>query len=114
MRYPSNIPPSAMRLVPTVVEQTHRGERGWDIYSRLLKDRIILLGSEIDDDVANVELDYVTKRFRDFSPGEFVWRDSGVLRDLGIGRVVTSPAMINPYYERVGFRREGASYVLAV
>ena len=67
-----------------------------------------------DRDVANVELDYVTKRFRDFSPGEFVWRDSGVLRDLGIGRVVTSPAMINPYYERVGFRREGASYVLEV
>ena len=43
-----------------------------------------------------------------------MWRDSGVLRDLGIGRVVTSPAMVNPYYERVGFRREGASYVLEV
>ncbi len=40
-------------LVPTVIEQTHRGERGWDIYSRLLKDRIIFLGSEINDDVAN-------------------------------------------------------------
>ena len=41
-------------LVPTVVEQTHRGERGWDLFSRLLKDRIIFLGSEIDNDVANV------------------------------------------------------------
>jgi ATP-dependent Clp protease, protease subunit len=41
-------------LVPTVIEQTHRGERGWDIFSRLLKDRVIFLGSEIDDDVANV------------------------------------------------------------
>src|SRR5438552_1122863 len=41
-------------LVPTVVEQTHRGERGWDLFSRLLKDRIIFLGSEIDSDVANV------------------------------------------------------------
>jgi ATP-dependent Clp protease, protease subunit len=41
-------------LIPTVVEQTHRGERGWDVFSRLLKDRIIFLGSEIDDDVANV------------------------------------------------------------
>src|SRR5262249_42278561 len=41
-------------LIPTVVEQTHRGERGWDIFSRLVKDRIIFLGSEIDDDVANV------------------------------------------------------------
>ncbi len=41
-------------LVPTVVEETHRGERGWDVYSRLLKDRIIFLGTAIDDDVANV------------------------------------------------------------
>jgi ATP-dependent Clp protease protease subunit len=41
-------------LIPTVVEHTHRGERGWDIYSRLLKDRIVFLGSEIDDDLANV------------------------------------------------------------
>ena len=41
-------------LVPIVVEQTNRGERSYDIYSRLLKDRIIFLGGEIDDDVANV------------------------------------------------------------
>ncbi|MBV8759078.1 MAG: ATP-dependent Clp protease proteolytic subunit [Deltaproteobacteria bacterium] len=41
-------------LIPTVVEQTHRGERGWDLYSRLLKDRIVFLGREIDDDLANV------------------------------------------------------------
>jgi ATP-dependent Clp protease protease subunit len=41
-------------LVPTVVEQTHRGERGWDLFSRLLKDRIIFLGTAIDDAVANV------------------------------------------------------------
>ncbi len=40
--------------VPYVVEQTHRGERSYDIYSRLLKDRIIMMGTEIDDDVANV------------------------------------------------------------
>ena len=40
--------------VPTVVEQTHRGKRGWDLFSRLLKDRIVFLGSEIDDAVANV------------------------------------------------------------
>lgn len=41
-------------LVPMVVEQTNRGERAYDIYSRLLKDRIIILGSPIDDSVANV------------------------------------------------------------
>ncbi|WP_199618435.1 ATP-dependent Clp endopeptidase proteolytic subunit ClpP [Paenibacillus alkalitolerans] len=43
-----------MSLVPIVVEQTNRGERSYDIYSRLLKDRIIFLGSAIDDDVANL------------------------------------------------------------
>jgi len=43
-----------MNLVPTVIEQTHRGERGWDIFSRLLKDRVIFLGTEIDDSVASV------------------------------------------------------------
>ena len=41
-------------LVPMVVEQTGQGERGYDIFSRLLKDRIILLGTPINDDVANL------------------------------------------------------------
>jgi len=40
-------------IIPTVIEQTHRGERGWDIYSRLLKDRIIFLGGAVGDDIAN-------------------------------------------------------------
>ncbi len=42
-----------MSVIPTVIEQTSRGERAYDIYSRLLRDRIIFLGTEIDDDVAN-------------------------------------------------------------
>jgi ATP-dependent Clp protease protease subunit len=50
-KYSSDISAS---LVPTVVEQTHRGERGWDLFSRLLKDRIVFLGSAIDETVANV------------------------------------------------------------
>ena len=41
-------------LIPTVIEKTHAGERAYDIYSRLLKDRIIFLGTAIDDDVANI------------------------------------------------------------
>jgi len=41
-------------LIPTVIEKTHMGERAYDIYSRLLKDRIIFLGTEIDDTVANL------------------------------------------------------------
>ena len=43
-----------MSLVPMVVEQTPRGERAFDIYSRLLKERIIFLGTQVNDDVANV------------------------------------------------------------
>ena len=43
-----------MQLIPMVVEQTGRGERAYDIYSRLLKDRIIFIGSPIDDNVANL------------------------------------------------------------
>lgn len=42
-----------MHLIPTVIETTNRGERAYDIYSRLLRDRIIMLGSAIDDSVAN-------------------------------------------------------------
>jgi ATP-dependent Clp protease, protease subunit len=42
-----------MNLIPYVVEQTNRGERSYDIYSRLLKDRIIFIGNEIDDNLAN-------------------------------------------------------------
>ena len=43
-----------MTLIPVVVESTNRGERSWDIYSRLLKDRIIILGTPINNDIANV------------------------------------------------------------
>ena len=43
-----------MNLIPTVVEKTKRGERAYDIYSRLLQERIIFLGREIDDDLANI------------------------------------------------------------
>ncbi len=43
-----------MNLIPTVIEQTNRGERAYDIYSRLLKDRIIFLGTPINDTVANI------------------------------------------------------------
>lgn len=44
----------AMQLIPFVVEQTNRGERSYDIYSRLLKDRIIFLGGAVDDNLANI------------------------------------------------------------
>lgn len=71
---------------------------------------VIILRVEGDD--ARVLLDYVTPRFRDFSPGEFVWRRSGLLADRGVRRVVTPAGMVNAYYDRLGFRRAGDSWVL--
>ena len=47
-------PEGSQILVPTVIEKTHLGERAYDIYSRLLKDRIVFLGTPIDDTVANI------------------------------------------------------------
>jgi hypothetical protein len=67
---------------------------------------------EIQGDTAEVRLDYVTRKYRDFSPGEFVWRRSGMLATRGVRHVLTSPRMVNAYYGNVGFRREGDSWVL--
>jgi ATP-dependent Clp protease, protease subunit len=50
----SQLPDARMQLVPMVVEQTNRGERAYDIFSRLLKDNIIFIGTPIDDGVANL------------------------------------------------------------
>jgi hypothetical protein len=65
----------------------------------------LVLVRDDGDGVAQVQLDYVTPRYRDFSPGEFVWRQSLVLRDRGFTRVVTPSSMVDAYYERLGFRR---------
>ncbi|MGH9680790.1 MAG: ATP-dependent Clp endopeptidase proteolytic subunit ClpP [Candidatus Acidiferrales bacterium] len=54
MNYTDDMTPRATTLVPMVVEQTNRGERAYDIYSRLLKDNIIFIGTPIDDHVANL------------------------------------------------------------
>jgi hypothetical protein len=64
--------------------------------------------------VLQIELDYVTPRFRDFSPGEFVWRRSRLLSDEGVHRVVSPPGMVGPYYDRIGFHPEGEVFVLDV
>jgi len=69
----------------------------------------VVLVRDDGDGVAQVLLDYVTPRYRDFSPGEFVWRRSNVLRDHGFTRVVTPADMVGAYYGRLGFRRDEAS-----
>jgi hypothetical protein len=67
-----------------------------------------------DGDVARVLLDYVTPRYRDFSPGEFVWNRTPRLRARGFRKVVTPPAMVSPYYERLpqNWRQVGSAYEL--
>jgi hypothetical protein len=64
------------------------------------------------DGVAQVELDYVTRRYRDLTPGEFVFRRSGQLTARGFRRVLTPPGMVAPYYGRLGFKPEGDRYAL--
>src|SRR3954453_18260314 len=66
----------------------------------------VVLVRDEGDGVARVELDYVTPRYRDFSPGEFVWRRSSVLRQRGFHRVVTPAHMVDAYYGRLGFERD--------
>ena len=74
---------------------------------------VVLL--RIEGSTARVLLDYVTPRYRDFSPGRFVWRSSGVLAGRGINRVVTSPRMVGAYYQRLGFSpRDDGSYELSL
>jgi len=63
-------------------------------------------------DVAHVELDYVTKPYRDFTPGEFVYRSSHLFTSRGFRRVLTPPGQVAPYYGRIGFAKAGESYVL--
>lgn len=68
---------------------------------------------DVVGDEAHVVLDYVTQRFRDFSPGEFVWRQSGLLDELGVQRVVTRSGMVGAYYARLGFSADGDHFVLS-
>lgn len=73
---------------------------------------VLLKPDEDDPSVARIQLDYVTPRFRDFSPGEFVWRRSRLLREQGFRQVITAPQMVDPYYARVGFHPLGDAYAL--
>jgi len=72
----------------------------------------VVLLRDSGDGVAHIVLDYVTPRYRDFSPGEFVWRKSQLLKDEGFRKVITPPGMVAPYYPRLNFRPEGDSFAL--
>jgi hypothetical protein len=73
---------------------------------------VVVLRREGED--ARICLDYVTPKYRDFTPGEFVWRHSGLLNGLGFRRVLTPPNMVAAYYDHVGFHSNGREYVLDV
>lgn len=64
--------------------------------------------------VGQVELDYVTERYRDFTPGEFVWRRSGLFAGHGWHTLRTPAGMVGAYYERLGFRRDGDAWALDI
>ena len=66
------------------------------------------------DGVAQVLLDYVTPRYRDRSPGEFVFGPTGPTRSNGYRLVKTPPGMVAPYYDRLGFTRVGDHFELTV
>jgi hypothetical protein len=75
---------------------------------------VIVRPDETDPSMARIELDYVTPRFRDFTPGEFVYRRSQVFADRGFRTVVSPPGMVAPYYARLGFQRTGEVYTLEI
>ncbi|MEU4693884.1 hypothetical protein [Actinoplanes sp. NPDC023714] len=72
----------------------------------------VVLFRTAGDGVAQVVLDYVTQRYRDFTPGEFVFRQSRYFADRGCRTVLTPPGMRSPYYEKLGFHPRGDSYAL--
>lgn len=97
---------------PTFVGHAQAGEEAFVVVKGDETVGVVLV--KRDGDVAHVHLDYVTPRYRDFTPGEFVWRRSDLLRKHGYRRVVTSPDVVDPYYDRIGFRPEGGVFVLEV
>ena len=95
---------SGQMLIPMVIEQTNRGERAYDIYSRLLKDRIIFVGTAIDDTVSNViiaqllflEAEDPEKDINIYvnSPGGLVTAGSGMLASRLINRLGSRTTVI--------------------
>lgn len=73
---------------------------------------VVLLS--VQGDTAHIVLDYVTARYRDFSPGEFVWRRADLLAEHGVRRVLSRPDMVDAYYDKVGFTRLDDRWLLEV
>ncbi|EAP99802.1 hypothetical protein JNB_06524 [Janibacter sp. HTCC2649] len=74
----------------------------------------VVVVRDAGDGVGQVELDYVTVRYRDFTPGEFVWRHSGLFAGHGWRTIRTPDAMVGAYYEKLGFHRDGEAWALDI
>ena len=74
----------------------------------------VVLARDAGEGTAEVVLDWVTPSHRDFSPGEFVYRRSGLFARRGFSRVLSPAGMQHPYYERIGFRPSEDRWVLDV
>ena len=74
----------------------------------------VVLAHDAGGGTAEVTLDWVTPRHRDFSPGQFVFRESGLFARRGFTRVLSPEGMRQPYYERIGFTPVGDRWELAV
>lgn len=87
-----------------------------DAYLVVLGDETVgvVLTRDAGEGTAEIVLDYVTPRHRDFSPGEFVFRESGLFARRGYRRVLSPAGMRSPYYQRIGFRPEGDRWALEV
>ena len=72
----------------------------------------LVLLRDAGERTAQLLLDYVTSPYRDMSPGEFIFGPEGPFRRRGFRRVLAPEGMVDPYYERLGFRREGDAFVL--
>lgn len=72
---------------------------------------VVIIQNDGEND-GRILLDYVTPRYRDRSPGEFVFGPDGPVRERGWRSVHTPSGMVEPYYERLGFRRDGDHFVL--
>lgn len=100
-----------LRFNPTFVHEPFGAETAYLVLRGDETVGVVLMRDE-GAGTARLLLDYVTPRFRDLSPGEFVFGPEGPLRARGVRRVIVPEDMVEPYYEALGLRREGDVYVL--
>lgn len=72
----------------------------------------IVLMRDVGNGTAQLLLDYVTPHYRDTAPGQFIFGPEGPFRRRGFRRVLAPESMVDPYYERLGYRRDGDAFVV--